>query len=358
MKVVVTGGAGYVGHALVPRLLEIGHSVTVYDTLWFGCDMDPHPNLVIINGDIRNTARLSETFKGTDAVLHLACISNDPSFELDESLSRTINFECFEPMVIAAKAAGVKRFVYCSTSSVYGISDSPDVTEEHPLVPITLYNTFKGQCEPLLFKHQSLDFTCVTLRPSTICGYSRRQRLDLAVNILTNLAVNRGVITVYGGAQLRPNLHISDMVDAYVLMLDVDDKLIAGQTFNVGAGNISIADLAIMVQRVVAQVMRLEPARIETTDSVDPRSYQVNSDKIKRVLGYSPSRTVEDAVRDLCAAFQTGLLPNSLTDDRYYNVKRMRTVWADLYKDAPPSAFDPALGHLSEIDVLHRPSAQ
>ena len=354
MKVVVTGGAGYVGHALVPRLLELGHSVSVYDTLWFGCYLDQYPDLTIIKGDIRDTEKLAQSFDGADAVLHLACISNDPSFELDESLSRTINFECFEPMVIAAKKAGVKRFVYCSTSSVYGISDAPDVTEEHPLVPITLYNTYKGQCEPLLFKHQSDDFTCVTLRPSTICGYSRRQRLDLAVNILTNLAVNRGVITVYGGSQLRPNLHIEDMVDAYVLMLEADAKLIAGQTFNVGAGNISISDLAVMVQRVVAEELNHEPTPIETTESVDPRSYQVNSDKIKRVLGYSPQRTVEDAIRDLCAAFHNGWLPDSLTDERYYNVKMMRNVWADIYKDAPEQTFDPAKGHLSEIDVIHR----
>ena len=153
-------------------------------------------------------------------MLHLACISNDASFELDENLSTSINYDCFEPMVIAAKKAGVKRFVYCSSSSVYGVSDSPDVTEDHPLVPLTLYNKFKGMCEPLLWKHKADDFTGVVIRPATVCGYSPRTRLDLSVNILTNHAVNKGMITVFGGNQMRPNLHIEDMVDAYQLMLD------------------------------------------------------------------------------------------------------------------------------------------
>lgn len=354
-NVFITGACGYVGSVLVPRLLADGYVVTGYDEQYFGDYLPPHRNLRVIKGDIRDGVRLARYLRDADAVIHLACISNDPSVELDESLSRTINFEAFEPMVIAAKAAGVKRFIYASTSSVYGISDAPDVTEDHPLVPITLYNTYKGMCEPLLFKHQSLDFVCSVLRPSTICGYSPRQRLDLAVNILTNLAVNTGVITVYGGKQLRPNLHIEDMVDCYELMLQAPDALIAGETFNVGAANVSIADLAwVVLWRVTKEFPNMHAPTIETTDSVDPRSYQVNSAKIARRLGFRPQRTVEDAVRDLCAAFRNGWLPDSLTDDRYYNVRRMRAIWADLYKDAPALSVDPAKGHLSEIDVMHR----
>jgi nucleoside-diphosphate-sugar epimerase len=328
-NVLVTGGSGYVGHVLVPRLLADGYKVTVYDLLFFGCRLPNHPNLRVIKGDIRDTAKLAASLAGQDAVLHLACISNDASFELDENLSKTINYDCFEPLVVAAKTAGVQRFVYCSTSSVYGVSDAPDVTEDHPLVPLTLYNKFKGLCEPLLWKHKAEDFTCVTMRPATVCGHSPRTRLDLSVNILTNHAVNKGVITVFGGAQMRPNLHIEDMVDAYRLMLTAPHDDIHGETFNIGFENHSIADLAGMVKSVVEQ---MAPDRgeisIVTTPSNDNRSYHVNSDKVRRVLGYAPKRTIEDAMRDLAGAFVNHLLPNSFDDDWYYNVRTMKGIGA------------------------------
>ena len=329
--VLVTGGAGYVGNVLVPVLLEKGYKVTVYDILFFGDETLPtnDPRLTVIEGDVRDTAKLARAFGGVDTVLHLACISNDPSFELDEGLSKTINYDCFEPMVVAAKKAGVKRFVYCSSSSVYGVSDSPDVTEDHPLVPLTLYNKFKGMCEPLLFKHQAPDFTCVTIRPATVCGYSPRMRLDLSVNILSNLAVNQGKITVFGGDQLRPNLHIQDMADAYVEMIEALAEKIAGQTFNIGYQNLSIARIAEIVRDVVQREFPdRPPIQIETTPSNDPRSYHINSDKIKRVLGFTPKRSVEDAVRDLCRAFKAGKLPDSLTNDRYFNVRTMKAIKA------------------------------
>jgi len=329
--VLVTGGAGYVGNVLVPLLLEKGYKVTVYDILFFGDETLPtqNPRLTVVEGDIRDTQKLARAFSGVDVVLHLACISNDPSFELDEGLSKTINFDCFEPMVVAAKKAGVNRFVYCSSSSVYGVSDSPDVTEDHPLVPLTLYNKFKGMCEPVLFKHQAPDFTCVTIRPATVCGYSPRMRLDLSVNILTNLAVNQGKITVFGGNQLRPNLHINDMADAYVLMIEAPADKITGQTFNIGFQNLSIGRIAEIVRDVVQQEFPdRPPITIETTPSNDPRSYHINSDKIKRVLGYTVKRTVEDAVRDLCRAFKEGKLPDSLTSDRYFNVRTMKAIKA------------------------------
>jgi nucleoside-diphosphate-sugar epimerase len=329
-RVLVTGGAGYVGGVLVPHLLSRGYAVTVYDIMFFSRrGLPDHPNLAVVEGDIRDTARLARAFKGEDVVLHLACISNDPSFELDEGFSRTINYECFEPMVIAAKEAGVKRFVYCSTSSVYGVSDSPDVTEEHPLVPLTFYNKYKGLCEPLLFKHQASGFTCVTVRPATICGYSPRMRLDLTVNTLTNHAVNAGRITLFGGSQQRPNLHIRDMADAYTLMIEAPAEKIAGEIFNVGYQNMTIARIAEVVRDVVREEFpeRGEVA-IVTTPSNDPRSYHINSEKIRGVLGYTPKRTVEDAVRDLCRAFKEGKLPNSLEDAQYYNVRRMKALAA------------------------------
>jgi nucleoside-diphosphate-sugar epimerase len=328
-NVLITGGAGYVGHVLTPRLLALGYNVTVYDILYFGCRLPNDPNLTVVQGDIRDTAKLAKALEGQDAVLHLACISNDASFELDESLSKTINYDCFEPMVVAAKKAGVRRFVYASSASVYGVSDSPDVTEDHPQVPLTLYNKFKGLCEPLLHKHKADDFTTVVIRPATVCGYSPRTRLDLSVNILTNHAVNKGVITVFGGTQMRPNLHIEDMVDAYQLMLEAPHEKIHGDVFNIGFQNHSIASIA---QIVKTTVERMVPERgtieIATTPSNDNRSYHVNSDKIRRVLGFVPKRTIEDAVIDLVRAFRNHLLPASFEDDWYYNVRTMKKLGA------------------------------
>ncbi len=326
-NVLVTGGAGYVGNLLTPQLLEDGHKVTVFDIMYFGKDTLPldHPNLTVIEGDIRDAAKLGKECEGMDAVIHLACISNDPSFELDESLSTSINYDCFEPMVVAAKEAGVKRFIYASTSSVYGVSDAPEVREDHPLVPLTHYNRFKGMCEPLLFKHQGLDFTCVTIRPSTVCGYSPRTRLDLTVNILTNHAVNKGKITVFGGDQYRPNLHIKDMVRLYQTMLDLPSEKIAGETYNVGYRNLSVMEIAEQVKKVVEEEYpELGDIEIVRTPSDDNRSYRVTSDKIKDALGFEPIFTVEDAIRDLCQAFREGKLPDSFDNPWYYNVKQLQ----------------------------------
>jgi nucleoside-diphosphate-sugar epimerase len=313
---------------LVPRLLAEGYSVVVYDLMLFGsAGLTPHPNLEVIHGDIRDTASFAVAVKGADSVIHLACMSNDPSFELDPGLSKSINYDCFEPMVVAARNAGVRRFIYASTSSVYGVSDDPNVTEEHPLVPLTDYNKYKGLCEPILLRYQSPEFTTVILRPATICGYSPRMRLDLSVNILTNHAVNKGVITVFGGEQKRPNLHIDDVVDVYLMLLELPDDLVSGEIFNAAYQNHTIRDLAEIARRVVETEMpQRAPIRIETTPSNDLRSYHVSSRKIKEKLGYAPKRTIEDAVRDLCAAFSAGKLPNSLSDDKYFNVKTVQRL--------------------------------
>ncbi len=326
-KVLVTGGGGYVGNVLIPQLLKAGYLVTVYDTFFYGQETLPLSDrgLTVVAGDIRDTDRLAQAFQGMDADIHLACISNDSSFELDERLSTTINLDAFEPSVVGAKNAGVRRFIYCSSSSVYGVSDAPDVTEDHPLVPLTLYNQYKGECEPLLFKHMADDFACVTIRPATVCGYSPRCRLDLSVNILTTHAVNNGLITVFGGSQKRPNLHIGDMVDLYQLLLEVPAEKIQGEIFNAGYQNHSIMEIAGFVKKVVeTEFPEKNEIGITVTETDDNRSYHINSDKIKRILGFVPKRSIEDAVRDLCHAFKRGDLPGSMDNDWYYNVRTMK----------------------------------
>ena len=327
-KDLVTGGAGYCGSKLVPQLLMAGYEVTVYDTLYFTSEFLPKSNskLKIIEGDIRDVQSFTRAVIGHDAVINLACISNDASFELDEELSTSVNFNAFEPMVQASKAARVKRFIYASSSSVYGVSNQPNVTEDHPLVPLTLYNKFKGLCEPLLFKHTSKEFVGVVFRPATVCGYSPRLRLDLSVNILTNLAISNGVITVYGGSQMRPNLHIQDYCDVVQLLLESEDSKVADQIFNVGSQNLTINQISIIVKRIVEkQFPDNGEIRIEVTSSNDNRSYHINSDKIKNVLNYVPKYTVENAVLDLCQAFKNQKVIDT-NNDIFYNVRRLKRL--------------------------------
>ncbi len=329
--VLVTGGAGYVGGMLVPRLLDEGYHVKVLDLYIYGEDvfknLRDNKCLEEIKGDIRNQSLLKEILPGCNAVIHLACISNDPSFELNPELSRTINFDAFEPLVQISKESSVERFIYASSASVYGISDAPEVTEDHPLVPLTDYNKYKALCEPILMEKQSSDFTAVVIRPSTLCGYSPRQRFDLTVNILTNHAVNKGRITVFGGMQKRPNLHIDDMVDLYIRLLREPGPQINGKTFNVGYQNYSIREIAEIVRSVVQQEVAAQKLlEIVTTPSDDIRSYHISSEKIRRELNFIPKRTIEDAVRDLCRAFAAGKFDNPMENAIYFNIKRMRSI--------------------------------
>ncbi len=323
--ILVTGGAGYVGAVLTPLLLEAGYNVRVLDLFIYGehvlDGVKNHPGLTLIKGDIRDQALLRRSLPGTDAVIHLACISNDPSYELDPTLARTINYDAFMPLVDIAKDSGVRRFIYASSSSVYGIKDEPNVTEDLPLQPLTDYSKFKALCEEELDKRRSPDFTTFTLRPATVCGYSPRLRLDLSVNILTNHAINKRKITVFGGAQLRPNFHVRDCAELYVKLLSYPDAQISGKVYNAGYQNLSLNEIADTVRRVV------DPSiPIETTPSNDNRSYHISSEKIARELGYKPRHTIEDAVRDLHAAFTAGKVNDPLNNTAYYNIKRMQEL--------------------------------
>lgn len=327
--VLVTGGAGYAGAVLVPRLLQAGYHVRVLDLYLYGkqvFDDCRTKNLTEFEGDLRTESLVAKAVSGCDAVIHLACISNDPSFELNPVLGRSINLDAFPPLVRLSREAGVKRFVFASSSSVYGISDSPNVTEEHPLKPLTDYSRFKADCEPILLERQAPDFTTLVLRPATLCGYSPRQRLDLTVNILTNHAFNNRKITVFGGTQLRPNFHVEDMADLYLQVLREPAERIAGEVFNAGYENHSVSALAEIVKRVVEQEMGWDDIQIVTTPSDDLRSYHISSEKILKVLGYRPSRSIDDAVRGLVAAFRAGKLPDSMTRSTYFNIKRMQEV--------------------------------
>jgi nucleoside-diphosphate-sugar epimerase len=327
-KILVTGGAGYKGCILVPKLLAKGYEVVVFDLmLTYDRGLPEHKNLTVIKGDIRDQKAYKKAVTGCDQVIHMACISNDPSYELDSNLSKTINYDCFENLVTDSKAAGVSRFIYISSSSVYGVSDAPAVTEEHPLLPLSEYNKYKGLCEPILFKHQSDNFTTVIFRPATVCGYSPRMRFDLSINILTNLAYNNGVITVFGGKQKRPNIHIEDITDLYVDAIEYPKEKIAGEIFNAGYENHTISQLAEFIKGVVEREFpQKAPITIKTTESNDNRSYHVNSDKIARILGWKPKRTIEDAIKDICDAFRRGEFPDSLSNDKYSNVKTIKQL--------------------------------
>ncbi|MFA5117945.1 MAG: NAD-dependent epimerase/dehydratase [Candidatus Omnitrophota bacterium] len=329
-NVLVTGGAGYVGAVLVPKLLKKGYRVSVLDLYIYGEDVldsvKAHANLKQIKGDIRDKGLLKRELENIDAVIHLACISNDPSYELDPSLGKSINYDAFVTLVDLSKKAGVKRFIYASSSSVYGIKDVDNVTEELPLEPLTDYSKYKALCEDYLLKERAQGFVVLILRPATVCGYSPRLRLDLSVNILTNKAVNLGKIPVYGGEQKRPNIHIEDMTDLYVKTLEYRDEQIDGKIFNAGYHNMKMKEIAEVVYQEVTKSLGKKDILIEVTPTDDNRSYHVSSEKIKKELGFIAQRSVQDAVADLCNAFKAGKIPDPLENQRYYNIKTMQAI--------------------------------
>ena len=330
-SILVTGGAGYVGSVLVPRLLAAGQTVTVLDLYLFGHDVldavAGHPQLIQINGDIRHPAVVEKAVAGCDTVIHLACISNDPSFELDPALGKSINYDAFRPLVRAAKDAGVDRFVYASSSSVYGIKDEPEVTEDLPLDPLTDYSKYKAMCENVLNEEREPGFSTLIIRPATVCGYSPRQRLDVIVNILTNHAVVKRKIKVFGGEQSRPNIHIDDMVRTYELAVTLPDEMVDGKVFNACYDNATVIELAETVREILSTDNKLGgEIDMEVVPTDDNRSYKISSRKIAEEWGFVANKTIADAVRDLIDAFKDGRLQNTMDDPVYYNIRTMQSL--------------------------------
>ena len=324
-RILVTGGAGYVGSALVPKLIDAGYQVNVLDLYLYGEDVfgeyHLNPNLREIKGDLRDKAVVDNAVQECDAVIHLACISNDPSFELNPELGKSINLDAFRPLVEISRDAGVRRFIYASSSSVYGVKEEANVHEEMDLEPLTDYSKFKADCEKILSEYQSDHFTTATIRPATVCGYAPRQRLDVVVNILTNFAYHKREITVFGGDQLRPNIHIADMVQAYFVLLEASSEKIAGKIYNAGYENQSVKDIAEAVKSVVG-----DDVKLITTPTEDNRSYHISSKKFADELGFVAQHSIREAAQHLVNAFEQDLLPDSLTDERYFNIKRMQSV--------------------------------
>jgi nucleoside-diphosphate-sugar epimerase len=321
-KVLITGGAGYVGSVLVPKLVDKGYDVRVLDWMIYGKEVldSVKDKIDLVEGDLRSKKLLERVVKGVDSVIHLAAISNDPSADMNFGLTMEVNYNATRNLLDLSRKFGIKRFIYASSSSVYGIKEEENVTENLILKPLTIYSMTKVASEDLVREYNSKDFITVNLRPATVCGYSPRQRLDVIVNIFANDAINKRVLRVDGGEQKRPNIHIEDMADYYLALLQAPEEKIAGETFNAGYENFSLAEIADITKRVVGDDVTI--TRIPTKDN---RSYHISSEKIKKILGLEPKHTVEEAIKDLKHAFEIGLIPNP-SNSIYRNIERMKEL--------------------------------
>lgn len=311
-NICIMGGNGYVGAHLVPMLLKLGHKVTVLDLI----QPIKQGAFLSIVGDVRHRLHVRKALDKCDIVIHLACLSNDPSANLDAKLTKSINLDCFPMMMQECRDAGIKRFIYASSSSVYGVREEHDVIETTPLTPLTDYSRYKVLCETIL--QNTLGFEKVTLRPATICGYSENLRLDLCVHILTMQALRKGEISVYGGSQYRPNIHIDDICAAYIKLLDAPN--VDGEIFNCGTTNLTIMETADMICDIMGSHIK-----IKTTPTDDLRSYHVSSQKINEQLGFYPKKSVGQAILEIKKAYDGGLIMNP-DDSRYHRMKSIKEM--------------------------------
>jgi nucleoside-diphosphate-sugar epimerase len=310
MKILLTGACGYVGTPLTAELLAQGHTVRGVDIQWFGNYLQPHPRLELVKDDIRHAS--SWNLRGFDVVLHLANVANDPCSDLNSKLNWEVN--ALATMFLAERAIkdGVRQFVFASSGSVYGVKEEPEVTENLDLVPISDYNKTKMVSERVLMSYADRILVNI-IRPATVCGYSPRMRLDLSVNMLAMQALANGKITVFGGDQTRPNIHLKDMIRVYLHLLEKGGKMPG--IYNAGFENISILEIAERVKKHV-------PAEIVVTPSNDPRSYRLSSKKLL-ATGFSPAHTVEDAIQEVIRAYREGRLK---MEDRWFNIKTMLKI--------------------------------
>jgi len=308
MKILVTGGCGYKGHVLIPKLLNNGHKVIAFDIQWFGNFLNPHSNLKVVKGDVRNIDEIP--LEGVECIIHLASIANDPCGDLNPKLTWEVSALATMQLADKAKRHGVKRFIYASSGSVYGVKEEENVTEDLELDPISEYNKTKMVAERVLLSYQG-DMIVQIIRPATVCGYSPRMRLDVSVNLLTMHALSKGKITVFGGAQIRPNIHIDDITDLYIHFINHPEFV---GVYNAGFENISILKIAQMVTESL-------PVEIEVIESSDPRSYRVNSDKVL-ATGFTPKKSVSNAISEIVEKYNSGILKD---EEKFYNLKWMQT---------------------------------
>jgi len=329
-KILIFGGSGYVGSKLISNLLQNKFEIINYDLNLFGKKHLPYKNnkFTQITGDIRDFKKISKVLKKyhPDTVIHLACISNDPSFLLNKKLSKEVNYNAFLGLMKILEKIKIKKFIFASTCSVYGVSNKPKVTETHNLKPITLYNRYKADCEKEFFKRIKKNcFQGIVIRPATVCGVSPKMRFDLTVNILTNFAYNKNYIKVFGGSQSRPNIHIDDMVRLYKKLCKMNLGKLNGEVFNAGFENYSINQIANKVKKIVEKITK-KNIEIRKEASNDLRSYNVNSDKIKKILKFKPQKTISSAIKEIAVEFKKGKFKDSFFNLNYFNVKKLQKI--------------------------------